>query len=429
MMKEPGPAPYRRIPVTPQPGSFHPGAMKYRILEIDLTVASRSFRLDADERGFAILVRHRDRLVGFHLQASSPGAAWSGERLDSLAAGAAADAVVAHEIFEGIRSETVLDPPPSLTIAVCTRNRPTLLARCLAGIVHALEHASRPSFDVDVLVVDNAPSDELTKRQVERTTGVRYVVEPRAGLDFARNRAWREARGDFVAYIDDDAVVDRNWIEGFLCALEVHPDAGAVTGLVLPLALETKAQILFEKRGGWRRGFLPMRHAGADRIDDPFHPVGAGVFGAGCNMVIRRDLLETLSGFDEALDTGPPLPGGGDLDIFYRVVRSGAPLVYQPTLAVFHEHRRDMTGLRHQYYTWGLGFHAFLAKILRDHPEDRRKVNGLRRWWIRYMLRVLVSGTGPPRMVLAELRGGIVGFCGAYERSRARSNAIREALR
>ena len=64
--------------------------------------------------------------------------------------------------------------------------------------------------------------------------------------------------------------------------------------------------------------------------DDPVYPYGPGRFGAGCNMAVRRDVARRLGGFDEALDTGPPLPGGGDIDLFHRVLRQGLPLAVNP---------------------------------------------------------------------------------------------------
>ena len=70
--------------------------------------------------------------------------------------------------------------------------------------------------------------------------------EPHAGLDFARNRAMREATGDWIAFLDDDTVVDSGWLCGLQAAWTECPDASAVTGLVLPYELETEAQLLFE---------------------------------------------------------------------------------------------------------------------------------------------------------------------------------------
>src|SRR5262245_13875794 len=99
---------------------------------------------------------------------------------------------------------------PSVTVAVCTRDRPADLARCLDAI-------GKLNMPVDVLVIDNAPSTDATERLVKQrnaTPGsapVRYVREPRPGLDWARNRAVLEAKGEIIAFTDDDVIVDPDW--------------------------------------------------------------------------------------------------------------------------------------------------------------------------------------------------------------------------
>jgi GT2 family glycosyltransferase len=142
-------------------------------------------------------------------------------------------------------------------------------------------------------------------------------------------------------------------------------------------------------------------------------------------MVFSTAALRTLGGFDEALDTGPPLPTGGDIDMFYRVLRAGHRLVHLPGLVVHHEHRRDLRSLRAQYFTWGLGFAVVARKHARSDPAMRRRLNRVLRSWFRATLkRLLLSVVGRssqrPAHSFAELRGGIVGCLGEYQRSQAR---------
>src|SRR5262249_10604373 len=136
-------------------------------------------------------------------------------------------------------------PWPLVTVAVCTRDRTDDLARCLDALVR-LDYPP-----LDLLVVDNAPATDATERLVHtRADRVRYVREPRPGLDWARSRAIAEARGEIVAYTDDDAVVDRAWARALAAVLADAPEVMAVTGLVVPYELETEAQWLFEEYGG-----------------------------------------------------------------------------------------------------------------------------------------------------------------------------------
>ena len=322
--------------------------------------------------------------------------------------------------------------PASLTVAICTRDHPQELRRCLLSLLELRPDDGGEPRSFDVLVVDNAPCDDATRRLVSSLEDVQYAREPRPGLDFARNRAFRETRTDFVAYLDDDVVVDPGWLVGLEEALAEHPDAAVVTGAVLPLELVTEAQIIFERRGGFRRGFAKIRYQGQRLPGNPLYPCGAGMFGAGCNMVVRTEALEALGGFDEALDTGPPLPGGGDLDLFYRIVRAGYPLVYEPRMLVFHRHRRELRDLRRQFWTWGAGLAAFSVKSYLSDPERRGVILKLYQWWVAEQLRELrrsVRGKSvlPPSLVLAELVGGIVGLT-AYHRSVRRVAGIRRTV-
>jgi GT2 family glycosyltransferase len=280
----------------------------------------------------------------------------------------------------------------------------------------------------EVLVVDNAPSDERTQQLCSVFSEVHYVREMKPGLGFARNRALEEATGEMIAFIDDDVVVDRNWWRGLMEAIAENPDAAAFTGLVLPYELATQAQILFEQRGGFRRGFEKIRY-GQTLPGNSLYPCGSGIFGAGCNMAFRRKILLKLGGFDEAL--AAPRPGGDDLDIFYRVIREGYSLVYEPQYMVFHRHRREYEKLRHQYWTWGLGLMAFTVKTYISDAPKRFQLSKIILWWFKDELRQIKQCLKnqhplPLEMILAEFWGGVVGILGEYPRSLRRAARIRQ---
>jgi hypothetical protein len=206
---------------------------------------------------------------------------------------------------------------------------------------------------------------------------------------------------------------------------------------VLPLELETEAQVLFEFRAGFRRGFDRVRY-GAELPGNRLYPGGAGIFGTGANMAFRTDVVRRLGGFDEALDTGAALPGGGDLDVFYRIIRAGHALIYEPRFLVFHQHRRDMKALRFQYRrSWGFGFMCYVRKCLKTDPERRVNLIRLVVWWfanglidvLRHFKRRLRGERHiPPSLLLGEVYGGMVGLLGGYERSQRRVDRIRKQL-
>jgi glycosyltransferase involved in cell wall biosynthesis len=402
--------------------------MGYRLIDVELSKPLRPVCLSQDQNGLGIVARWHGRPIGFHMEERTAGA-----RLEPEAWRETVDRYFAASLLAA-RVEEALPMPrlatrPSLTIAICTRNRADRLARLLRSLDPIVGTAAFPS--IEVLIIDNGSTDHT--RDVARTfETARHVVEARAGLNFARNRAVVEARGQLIAFLDDDVVVDRGWLQGLAVAWQSRPDAGGYSGLVLPYRLDTQAQIMFERRGGFRRGFRRIEFRSAHH-HNPLFPVGAGSVGAGCNMAFHRDLLVQLGGFDEALDTGAPLPGGGDLDIFYRVLRSGRPIIYEPSYAVHHEHRETLRELKRQYWSWGLGFMAFLVKSRRTDPGLRDRHHAMIAWWFARQARSLLGSLKQAdlqnaRFDLAELWGGVTGLAGEYDRSRARIAAIRAAL-
>jgi len=402
--------------------------LRYRLADLELTEPLPALRLGPGEQGLGLLLRVGGRPADFLLREAAAGTGWDGRALEALISPERAIALRTAELRDRL-APPARPRPVDLTVAVCTHGRPDSLALCLRSLLalRGGEHA------FELLVVDNAPPDAGTRELVAGLPEVGYAVEPRPGLDFARNRALAEARGAWVAFLDDDVEADRgSWLAGLEEALAENPDAGALTGLVLPAELETEAQIVFERRGGFRRGFAKLRYEGQAQPGNPLYPVGAGMFGAGCNMAVRREAALAMGGFDEALDTGPPLPGGGDLDIFYRTLRAGLPLVYEPRMLVRHRHRRDLAGLRRQYRTWGDGLIAFLAKTYVADPSQRAKVRAMIGWWTAYELREVTRGIagrgwGSPDLAAAELAGGLAGLAsGTYGRSVRRVRAIRE---
>jgi O-antigen biosynthesis protein len=301
-------------------------------------------------------------------------------------------------------------PRLSVTVAVCTRDRPDDLATCLDSLAQ-VEYD-----DLEILVVDNAPSSEASRLLVERRAGrVRYVREPRPGLDWARNRAIAEARGDVIAFTDDDVAVDPGWIRALVAAFGSDETVAAVTGLVLPAELETEAQVIFERYRSFGRGFVPRRIAAAGGGSVALRHGAAGDYGTGANMAFRRSLFERLGGFDPALGAGTPTRGGDDLEMFFRVLKEGLVLVYEPRAIVRHRHRRSIEALRGQIADHGVSFSCYIVRSALAYPDERLAFARLACWWWgKTAFRALWPRSSPAwalrRLGLAELRGCLVGL-------------------
>ena len=315
---------------------------------------------------------------------------------------------------------------PSLSIAVCTRDRPEHLAICL----NALRKLSRAP--LEILVIDNAPKTQATRELIETSfPEVTYILESTPGLDWARNRAIASAKGDIVAYTDDDVVVDEGWSDAIVRMFARNEDVMAVTGLVMPYELETEPQVLFEKYGGFSRGFVRKwyRPSDAERAKLAMLHAGAGKFGTGANMAYRRSVFSEIGMFDPALDVGTLTNGGGDLDMFFRVLKFGHTLVYEPAAMVRHRHRRDFEHLHTQIANNGIGFYSYLVRNAIEFPEERRGLAKLAWWWLReWNLRRWLQSKFRPveiphELISAELKGSFIGLF-RYPKAKKRARAL-----
>ncbi|HSL06168.1 MAG TPA: glycosyltransferase [Nitrospiraceae bacterium] len=306
--------------------------------------------------------------------------------------------------------------PPTTTIAICTRDRPEDLARCLQAI------SLLPDAGQEVLVIDNCPSTDATRDIVAGQRGVRYVREDRPGLNNARNRALNESSHEILAFVDDDAAPDSGWLRALLHNFE-DPLVYCVTGLTMPLELETDAQEMHERWSPFGRGYKR-------RVFDGVHcnPLAAGQVGAGANMAVRRRVFEDLGPFDEALDAGTITRSGGDTEMFARILINGLRIVYEPKALCWHRHRRTWEELRKMFYGHGVGVYAFLARTLFIQGEfGSLKIA----WdWFRYdqlpsLVRSLLGrpSSRPLDLILEELRGCLAGPW-AYRTSRKNSGRV-----
>ncbi|MEI7555063.1 glycosyltransferase [Candidatus Chlorohelix sp.] len=295
---------------------------------------------------------------------------------------------------------------PNVTVAICTRGRPESLERALKSLL-LLDY---PADKLEVLVVDNAPPDDATEKVVARFPQFSYVVEPRPGLDWARNRAIKEAQGEIIAYTDDDVAVDSLWLKAVVRPFE-EPNVMCVNGLVAPAERDTLAQELFEQYNGFGKGFEKRCYTPEKRRKGAAFALRAGMFGTGANMAFRKSLFEVTGGFDESLGVGTPTHGGSDLEMYYRTIRNGYTMIYEPEALVWHYHRSDYKALERQLNSWGRGSYAFWTKVFLTDPEMRWDVFrlGIVWYWQRYVKRIFKSEETHRKLRLVEAIGALQG--------------------
>lgn len=248
---------------------------------------------------------------------------------------------------------------PVVSVVVPTFNRAPSLRRLLA----ALQEAEVPPGGVEVVVVDDGSSDGTAEVVAAAGPPIRYVRQENRGPAAARNRGWASARGQIVAFTDDDTVPDRRWLLDLVEWFDSHPDAGAVGGAIRPL------------RPGFLAEFVQL-----DRLVGHGDDERGVRFLVTANVAFRRWALERVGGFDEGFAT----PAAEDTDLSFRLRAAGVPLHTCAGAVVLHDHRTTLGALVRTYVEHGRGFEA----LARNHPGvgagPARALATPAHWWARY---------------------------------------------
>ncbi|HLW17480.1 MAG TPA: glycosyltransferase [Actinomycetota bacterium] len=374
--------------------------MTTRVLQLDLAAAPSDVAgLEAYD-GARVLVRYGSHVVGEvyvpvregTVTAASVSAALNGDQ----AARARLSAIIVEDHV--IRPDAAVSP--SWSVVVCTRDRPEMLRRCIESLIVELDGTG------EIIVVDNAPATDATERIAERYP-VRYVRENAPGLNRARALGARTSNGDIVIYTDDDTVAEPGWVRALVSEFG-GARVGGATGLTMPLELETEAQELFERYGGFSKGFFRQEYD-VTKIS----PSRAGAVGSGASMAFRRDLILSLGLFDVELDLGTASRTGGDTYALYRLLAEGYRIVYTPAALNWHQHRREHDELHTTMAGYGTGLYAFLTRALvEDHevPALRVGMSWFRKHHLRELARAIARRPNhlSIAMVMAEIRGTLV---------------------
>jgi GT2 family glycosyltransferase len=214
-----------------------------------------------------------------------------------------------------------------------------------------------------------------------------------------------------VAFTDDDVVVDPGWLGRLLAGFR-SPDVMAVTGLVLPGALDNEAHRVFEDVvGAFGQGFR-----GWEVGPEWFHrhrrrtpPVWR--LGAGASVAFRRAAFDRVGGFDPRLGAGAA-GCSEDSELWYRLLAGGWRCRYEPWAVAHHFHRDSLPELQRQAYSYMRGHVAALAvqwSHTRQLGEPRRLLVMLPRYYLRRGARRIWCQADDPTLG-ADLRGYLAGL-------------------
>jgi glycosyltransferase involved in cell wall biosynthesis len=248
-----------------------------------------------------------------------------------------------------------------ISLVISTRNRASQLERALDSYTRL-----RSKRTWELVIVDNGSSDATPQVLVEfrgRFTGnISVLQHGPPGLGGARNVGWRAARGDVVAFTDDDCYPEPDYLTRVYSCFS-DPRYGFVGGRVLlydPLDYPITIQL-----SDRRVEFPPKSYIAPGQVH-------------GANFAFRLEVLHAIGGFDQRLGAGTKFPSAEDTDAMARVSAMGWWGLYDPGPTVWHHHhRRDLTDIQRMRKAHGIGTGAYFMKCLAN-PDLRGKY--LFRW-------------------------------------------------
>jgi GT2 family glycosyltransferase len=259
--------------------------------------------------------------------------------------------------------------PPSISVLVCTRNGSPTLRPCLEAL------GAQTHGNYEVVVIDDGSTDD-TPAIAKSFPFVRYERQDHAGLSAARNRGMELAKGDLLAYTDDDCIPDEDWL---LHVSRAFDDSTCVAagGPNLPPPPRNGTEACVAVAPG------APSHVLLDDLEAEHLP--------GCNLVIRKGALRAIGGFREEFTCA-----GDDVDVCWRLQAHGGRLRFVPAAVVWHHRRRTARAYLRQQRGYG---HAE-AMLIRRYPHRFAWLGGAR--W-----RGMIYGDTPPRL---QHTGAVIRF-------------------
>jgi glycosyltransferase involved in cell wall biosynthesis len=180
----------------------------------------------------------------------------------------------------------------------------------------------------EMIIVDNNSTDdtkEVVKNYSENSRrDIRYIFEGKQGNNYARNTAIVEAKGEVLAFTDDDCVLDSTWIRQIWKKFESEPALACLGGRVE----------LYDKNDR----AITIRTFGEETEVKSASQLYRLIIG--CNMAIRRTVFDDIGTFDPAFGPGSKIGSGGDSEFLYRAYKRGLIIKYYPDIIVYHNHGR-----------------------------------------------------------------------------------------
>jgi len=218
-----------------------------------------------------------------------------------------------------------------ISIIICTYNRAESLKRTLNSI---MTMSIPDNLLWEIIIVDNNSQDNTREVvddfRAKSGLNVVYVFEEKRGLSYARNRGIEDAKGEIIAFTDDDVVIDRNWLVNLHKAFEIYNPAVMGGKVLIQGELPVPkwfSNAVSDPLGGFDRG---------DNIiiaDSQYN----GLIGIGANMSFKREIFDNIGFFKTDLGRkGNKLGMGEETELYWRIKNRGGKCIYYPFATIYH---------------------------------------------------------------------------------------------
>lgn len=262
----------------------------------------------------------------------------------------------------------------SVVVSTYTKDR----LGCVLDCIDSLKEQSLPPKEI-ILVLD--PDQDLIDFYKSRIPGcIKIFVSNSGGLSNARNAGVKNAKGEIIAFIDDDAVADKDWLRNLVINYDDQRVVG-VGGFIKPV-WEGKRSLWFPEELDWIVGCsykgLPERKAFVRNS-------------IGCNMSFRKEVFEKVGYFRVSIGRfGKKLLAGEEAEFSLRVLETipDAKIVYDPSAVVNHIVPKSRANIR---YAFKRSFYEGLSKgVIANSKSNSSEALSTEDTYLKYMLNVAI---------------------------------------
>ena len=260
-----------------------------------------------------------------------------------------------------------------ISVILCTYNR----ERYIYPVLKSIAEGSFPRSEYEIVLVNNNSTDN-TEGECHRFVAdypdvtFRYCIEPQQGLSYARNCGIREAAGDVLVYVDDDALVNKEYLKTYADFFARNSDAVAAGGPILP-------QYDGCEEPAWMSHYTRQLVTGKLYLGEKEKEFPRGAFPGGGNAAYRSSVFDAVGLFNVELGRkGNSLIGAEEKDLFDKMTTQGMKFYYLPTAILYHlippkkltqDYFDRLTygiGVSERYRTQQIGTGKYLKRLVKE---------------------------------------------------------------